>query len=261
MSEESSREVAFIGRFQDAYIKYRHAQTHLATLVELFNELHQESWWRPERVDDATGGTVRIEILREPNFNWSLIVGDLIHNLRGCLDFAMCGMIEVADPEANLSHVQFPFGDLGKSLSSAQRSSIRVLGRQAIDRIEEIRAEYGADLHLVKLMSNQDKHRLLLPVRVSQMPMKIAIDDASNTATIVEDIDGASGAWAKEVKNGDEISMPSILKLDIGLVIEGEPRPLPLRDILRVNRAVWDAFMMLCTTERAILTGQPDGKL
>lgn len=76
-------------------------------------------------------------------------------------------------------------------------------------------------------MSNQDKHRLLLPVAVRQMPMKIAIDEATNTGAIVEDIDGAPAVWATEIKNGDEISMPSVLKLDIGLILEDGPESFP----------------------------------
>ncbi|WP_099539919.1 MULTISPECIES: hypothetical protein [Stenotrophomonas] len=255
MSGQASMEFKFLGRFQDAYSKYTHAQTHLATLVGLFNELHQESWWRPEKVDEEPRGKVRIELLREPTIDWSLVVGDLVHNLRGCLDYATCGMIEVADPRADLKDIQFPFGRFGQSLNSKERRRICGLGGQAIARIEEIRAAYGTDLHLLMRMSNQDKHRLLLPVAVRQMPMKIAIDAATNTGAIVEDIDGAPGVWATEIKNGDEISMPTVLKLDIGLILEDGPEAFPLRDIVRVNRSVGDAFMLMCTTERALLTG------
>ncbi len=85
--------------------------------------------------------------------------------------------------------------------------------------------------------------------------MKIAIDEATNTGAIVEDIDGAPGVWATEIKSGDEISMPTVLKLDIGLILEDGPEAFPLRDIVRVNRSVGDAFMLMCTTERALLTG------
>lgn len=96
MSEQPTFEATFLGRFQDAYLKYRHAQMHFATLVGLFNELLQDSWWRPEKVDGAPHGTVPIKLLREPSIEWSVIIGDLIHNLRGCLDYATCGMIEFA---------------------------------------------------------------------------------------------------------------------------------------------------------------------
>ena len=255
MSEQPTLEIAFLGRFKDAYLKYRHAQTHLATLAGLFNELLQDTWWLPEKVDGAPDGTVRIKLLREPTIEWSLIVGDLIHNLRGCLDYATCGMIEVADPSASLQNIQFPFGRPGLSLNSDERKRLKGLGRHAIARIEAIRVAHGADLHLVNLFSNQDKHRLLLPVAVRQVPMKIAIDEASNTASINEDIDGAAEVWTKEIKNGDEIAMPHMLKLGIGLIIEGEPKPFPLRDIERVNKTVWNAFMMICKTERELLKG------
>ncbi|MGW9946533.1 hypothetical protein J2W92_001870 [Rhizobium leguminosarum] len=206
-------------------------------------------------MDGAPDGTVRIKLLREPTIEWSLIIGDLIHNLRGCLDYATCGLIEIADPSSSLTNIQFPFGRPDLPLNSDERKRVKGLGPEAIARIEAIRVAHGADLHLVNLMSNQDKHRLLLPVAVRQVPMKMTIDKASNTASIEEDIDGAAEVWTKEIKNGEEISMPHMLKLSIGLIIEGEPKPFPLRDIERVNKSVGEAFMMICKIERGLLTG------
>lgn len=254
MSEQPNSKFTFLGRFEDANLKYRRAQVHLATLCELFNELQQGgSWWLPEKVDGAPAGTVRVKLLREPTIEWSLIIGDLIHNLRSCLDYATCGLIEIANPNTSFKNIQFPFGRPSFYLSSAERKRLEGLGPQAIERIEAIRAEFGADLHLVNLMSNQDKHRLLLPLAVSQMPMKIKIDVASNTASFEEDIDCAAEVWRREVKDGDVISMANTLKLDIGLIIEGEPNPFPLRHIERLNKSVGKAFVMMCRTERNIL--------
>lgn len=252
-------EVQFIGRFHDAYLKYRHAQKHFVTLVGLFNELLQQTWWQPEKVDGRPEGTVRINILLQPTIEWSLVVGDLVHNLRSCLDYATCGMVEAADPTASLANIQFPFGRLGLALNSDERKRLKGLGPEAIARIETIRAEHGVDLNFVNLMSNQDKHRLLLPVAVRQVPMKMTIDEASNTATIDEDIAGAAEVWTKEIKDGDEIIMPNMLKLGIGLIIEGEAMPFPLQDIERLNASVWKAFMAICKTERALLSNVPSG--
>jgi hypothetical protein len=245
---------AFLGRFQDAYLKYRHAQKHFSALVALFNELLEgDNWWRPEKVEGAPHGTVRIKLLRQPTIEWSLLVGDLIHNLRGSLDYATCGMVEVADPAASLANVQFPFGRPGLMLNSDERKRLKGLRPEAIARIEEIRSLHGGDLNLVNLISNQDKHRLLLPVAVRQVPMKMTIDEVKNTASIDEDIDDALEVWTKEIRDGDQIAMPNMLKLGIGLIIEGEPKPFPLRDIERVNGSVWDAFIMICKTERGLL--------
>lgn len=255
MSDQPNPEFTFLGRFEDANLKYRRAQMHFATLRGLFNDLQEGgSWWLPEKVDGTPDRTVRIKILREPTIEWSLIIGDLIHNLRGCLDYATCGLIEIAVPSTNLKNIQFPFGRPGIPLNSEERRRIEGLGPQAIERIEAIRVEFGSDLHLVNLMSNQDKHRLLLPLAISQMPMKITTDVTRNTASFEEDIDGAPEVWRKEIKNGEVVSMANTLKLDIGLIIEDEPNPFPLRHIERLNKSVGSAFIMLCMIERDILT-------
>jgi len=48
-------------------------------------------------------------------------------------------------------------------------------------------------------MSNQDKHRLLLPIAVRQVPMKLTTDEVSNTARIEEDIFGSIDVWLRPV--------------------------------------------------------------
>lgn len=250
--------IRFFGRFHDAYIKHQRAQKHFAELVGLINGLLQDKWWEPEKVDGAPEGTVRVKILPQPTHEWSLAFGDLIHNLRGCLDYATCGMIEVANPTNDLKKVQFPFGRLGQPLNSNERGSIKGITPAGLERLEAIRAEFGTDLNFINAMSNQDKHRLLLPVAVHQMPLKLTIDEASNTATIDEDIAGAVDVWTRQVRDGDEILMPHMLNLGIGVLIEGEPMPFPLKHIERVHHSVGKAFMAICTTPRGMLTQPTD---
>jgi len=139
--------VSFLGRFNDAALKYQHAQKHFSELVGLMNGLLKGEWWKPEKVDGAPERTVRVKILREPTPEWSLVLGDLIHNLRGCLDYATCGMIEVADPTNNLKKIQFPFGRLGEALNSSERGNIKGITDAGLARLEEIRAEFATDLH------------------------------------------------------------------------------------------------------------------
>ncbi|MEO8757653.1 MAG: hypothetical protein ABI398_07870, partial [Devosia sp.] len=70
--------VQFLGRFHDAAIKYQHAQKHFATLVDLFNGLQRESWWKPEKVDGGPEANVRVRIFRQPTTEWSLVLGDVV---------------------------------------------------------------------------------------------------------------------------------------------------------------------------------------
>ncbi|TIP14308.1 hypothetical protein [Mesorhizobium sp.] len=238
-------EIRLLGRFQDAYLKYQHAQKHFVELVGLINGLLQDKWWEPEKVEGAPQGTVRIRILRQPTHQWSLVLGDFIHNLRGCLDYATCGLVETADRTSDLKKVEFPFGRLGQPLNANDRGSIKGITPAGLEKLEAIRAEFGADLNFINTMSNQDKHRLLLPVAVHQVPMKLTIDEASNTASIDEDIAGAVDVWTRRVRDGDEIVMPHMLSMGIGVLIEGEPMPFPLKHIERVNHSVWAAFMAL----------------
>jgi len=48
--------------------------------------------------------------------------------------------------------------------------------------------------------------------------------------------------------------MPHMLSMGIGVLIEGEPVPFPLKDIERVHHSVGKAFMAICETPREILT-------
>jgi hypothetical protein len=79
MSE--SPKIAFKGRFHDANLKFQHAQKHLSALTILHNEVGD--FWKVEKVGEEASNTVRVSILREPTVEWSLIIGDLVHGLRG----------------------------------------------------------------------------------------------------------------------------------------------------------------------------------
>lgn len=97
-----------------------------------------------------------------------MVLGDYVHNLRSCLDYATCGVVEVADPLGDLTRIQFPFGRPGQALNSNERRSINGFWPAAIARVEAIRTEFGADLNFVNLVSNQDKYRLLLTVSTNE---------------------------------------------------------------------------------------------
>lgn len=87
-------------------------------------------------------------------------------------------------------------------------------------------------------MSNQDKHRLLLPVAVRQVPGKLNIDVAANNASFDDDIADSVDVCTGEIKDGDQISMPHLLKLGVGVIVEGQATTFPSQDIARVNHSL-----------------------
>lgn len=108
-------------------------------------------------------------------------------------------------------------------------------------------------MNFVNLLSNQDKHRLLVPVAVRPVPMRLKINEAENTASIHEDLSGTLEVWRAEIKDGDKITMPQMRSLGVGVIIEGGETPFPLQDIERVNQAVQKAFLAIAFMERSLL--------
>ncbi|KQW71215.1 hypothetical protein ASD52_26060 [Ensifer sp. Root142] len=68
---------------------------------------------------------------------------------------------------------------------------------------------------------------------------------AESTASIDDDIAGAVEVWTREIKNRDQLAMPHMLELGVGVIVESEAMPVPWKDIERVSLSVWRAFMAL----------------
>ena len=67
---------------------------------------------------------VRIRLLSAPPAELSLILGDVVHNLRASLDYATCALVEFGNPLADLRRTQFAFGSVGYPLKSDDKVAI-----------------------------------------------------------------------------------------------------------------------------------------
>ncbi|WP_201271767.1 hypothetical protein [Sinorhizobium medicae] len=148
--------------------------------------------------------------MSEPTAEWSLVLGDHVHNLRSCLDYAMCGVVEAADPAGDLSRVQFPFGRLGQQLNLNERRIIDGLAPGAIKQIEGIRTRFGADLNFINEQSGQapTAHSRFCQASANEA----ANHEAGSTASIDDDIAGTVEVWTREIKERDQLAMPHMLK-------------------------------------------------
>lgn len=98
----------------------------------------------------------------------ALIIGDVVHNLRGALDHLATGIVRTIDPKAK---PHFPMCKIWKDLKLGGPGTTLNLIEKALPGAEnlllkKIRPENGPDEHLWAFhgLDNDDKHNLLVPV-------------------------------------------------------------------------------------------------
>ena len=233
-------------RYLGALAKHQRAQVHLHALNEVLQTFHDANHWRPEKTEDVPEGMVRIRLLQPPPNEIGLILGDAVHNMRSALDHATCSLVELGQQDIDLSRTQFPFGEPDRPLTNRDRKNAALgdIADYALAMIEEARRCGGKALELLRLLSNQDKHRLLLATVARQFPMRLQIDKETNTADFVTD-DGASDVWFRSLTDGVVIPMPHILNIRLGIEVEGQEAPFVINSIDQVNNAVGLALRLM----------------
>ena len=235
-------------RLLGAFAKHQRAQVHIHALNEALSTYHDANHWRPEKTDDVPEGMVRIRLLQPPPDEIGLILGDAVHNMRSALDYATCSLVEFGHQNVDLGRTQFPFGELGRLLTANEKKNAALgdIAVHALTMIEEARRCGGKALELLKLLSNQDKHRLLLATVARQFPMRVQIDTTTNTADFVPD-EGAIDVWFRPITDGVIIPMPKILNIRLGIEVEGQEAPFVINTIDQVNKAVGLTLRLMTT--------------
>lgn len=240
-------------RFLAALAKHQRAQVHMRALNEMLQSFHDH--WRPEKTDDVPEGMVRIRLLHPPPDEIGLILGDAVHNMRSALDYATCSLVEFGQQNVDLSRTQFPFGKLEQPLTATEKknASLGDIAIQPLMMIEEARRCGGEALELLRLLSNQDKHRLLLATVARQFPMRLHIDTEKNMAHFVPD-DNAIDVWFRPLSDGIIVPMPQILNIRLGIEVEGQEAPFVINTMDQVNNAVGLALRLMATAVESIET-------
>ena len=99
---------------------------------------------------------------------FALIIGDVVHNLRGALDHLATGIVRSVDPSAE---IHFPMYKLRKDLISSKYLGTieQALPGARVLLLNEIRPENGPNENrwLFSKLDNDDKHNLLIPTVVA----------------------------------------------------------------------------------------------
>jgi hypothetical protein len=203
----------------------------------------------PESQPEQRQTIFRVEILRSPPPELSLLIGDCLHNLRSALDNLAYDLARAyqGDP---LSHSvakasQFPIFKSKDQFLSRGMTQIRGVAPAAQKIIEEVQPyqrgdEYTYDrLWWLRELSNNDKHRLLQPTllyptgvgmfvseNVDIFDVKVVFGPVRHGAII------ARAPYSEAV--GEEIDTQPHIVLSVGLE-QGSPIPTLPDDIIAIT--------------------------
>jgi hypothetical protein len=154
-------------------LKLERADDHLKALIEEVRWWVQSHAYRiSEEVDPETDlTTVYVEPVSDPPLKLSILIGDALHNLRGCLDHLALALAEAnlgerASPKVE-GDSQFPiYSDSGRWGENRMRrvGSVHAEARTIIERLQPYHAGDQWQSHplwILRQLSDFDKHRRL----------------------------------------------------------------------------------------------------
>ncbi|GGC15352.1 hypothetical protein GCM10011494_37750 [Novosphingobium endophyticum] len=230
-------------RFAEARAKITRSLVHyegLRSAIESYEKHHGAS---VEKIVEGEQNLYRVRISPEPTTGISLIIGDFVHNLRSALDYATCALMAVTDPQLPQSRIQFPFGRGGQILNHQERKNLGC-SRAAIGVLEGARRLGGPALILLNLMSNQDKHRLLVASVIRQQKAEIQIDFSKSIANIIASPALDTHMWNRSLQDGDVLAIDTdanpgvglMFSFVFGLTLDGRDDAIPVNDLHEIGR-------------------------
>lgn len=184
-----------------AWKKLAWGADHLTTLVEEIATTLQSKENRAvaERQTDSRY-VVKVNFRRWPVDRWSLMLGDAIHSIRGALDHAtwevVCRNGGPPDDVRDQRRIQFPIFDDPDAFEKAAVLGYVDDGTRTI--FEDAQPyKTGKALQFLAALSNDDKHRLLLPSVIAYAEGDFDFSVATN-----KDV-GSVGELVLTIKAGD----------------------------------------------------------
>lgn len=208
-------EIALKTAHQQALAKLDWAKQHLKTFnaaTRVFHDAHPFSTFTKENPE--TGELVYyVGEIPEIPVHLSLIAGDVLHSLRGALDYVACGMVPTVTRDT-----KFPIGHSAQAHISSLGRVVPGLDQKALKVLDSIKPYQGGNLPLWTLhrLDNIDKHRLLLAACMTKFthsltPEEIAVQEPIGPKDIVFDFPGeVLGLPARKgvLKVGDRTKLP-----------------------------------------------------
>lgn len=154
---------------ESTHLKLDRAWDHLTGLEGQFEEFLQR---RPHEFDSRFDENFRIFYVwvtptEQPPVEWSIVVGDVLHNLNSALDHLVCSLARLTDAADECRTTEFPICTDPGSFDSRRRRALANVPREAQDIIEELQPFQSPEdptthiLEVLRRFYNIDKHRRL----------------------------------------------------------------------------------------------------
>jgi hypothetical protein len=147
-------------------IKFARARGLVDELAQEVERFLAAGPYRLEQQEESSGDLViRVRVLAEPPVEWSVIIGDAVHNARSALDYLAYALVEQNAGTAD-ERTYFPIGDKRVGYGDKLRSGLRGASKESRDAVRALQPWRGGDDQLWRLhrLDIIDKHRLLVPV-------------------------------------------------------------------------------------------------
>lgn len=175
--------------FADSRQKIRRAEKHLRELEENIQRYFAGDWYTLDYGGnplDIKG--VHLTMHGRPE-DFSVIFGDVIHNLRAALDLMASEV--VAANKGNPAGVYFPFCEDEQSLDKMIKSKkFDRASSEAVRELKQLKPYRGGNVALRALhdLDIQDKHRALVPtaIMISTPPIGPLLDDQGHPVGFAE---------------------------------------------------------------------------
>ncbi len=182
-----------------ARLKVERAQHHIADLQEQVSTwlaAASEPQFTQEVLDGGLTHVVRLVHAPETPVGWSLILGDVLHNLRSALDL-LAWQAVLAGGGTPTKHTKFPVHDHNKDKSADKSVTVALKGASS-DLVEAIRRFQpynrcptrevlrGDALWLLHRLNIEDKHHLLVvcPMVIRDISHNVPVEAVGCTVTV-----------------------------------------------------------------------------
>lgn len=154
---------------ESTHLKLDRAWQHLTPLEDEVEEFLRR---RPHEFDYRFDDNLRIFYVwvtptEQPPPQWSIAVGDVLHNLNSSLDHLVCSLAHLADPEDECRTTEFPIYTTQELFESKRARLLANVPQRAQGLIEELQPFRSPDdpethvLEILRRFHNIDKHRRL----------------------------------------------------------------------------------------------------